>query len=289
MLRPHGGPRQSGQGFRLGNGPFPAQAVVVGLMPYNREHEGLFEDMPDTPGHHHPHYVSALSLPPLGFGANYTGGLVQHLDDAVEKVRQSVIAASRAAFKGSGKTLLFMDYAEILAAHDHKHLRGKLFGPAPGRLRQGYGNRALGDLGRLAGRNLRGGICSLDNHHPSAMAYAHVAEVVRQSLPAAIPSTPIRVTDEDDPVLTDPPHWAIGFLQTLRPCAPDEAGAGEQLRRCLPGAGTAADVTPRAAGVSADPHPAARRRSRPGADSRAGSAPAPRTIRCRPRSGAAGR
>jgi len=203
----------------LGLMPLPSQ--VPNLMPYNRESEGWFEDEPETPGGYYPHYVSALSVPPLGFGASYTGGLVKHLDEQVEAVRQQVMDTTRKAFKRSGKTLLFMDYAAIIGAHDHKHLRGKLFGPRPGLLRQGYCNRNLGDLGPLAGRNLRGGLCSLDNHHPSAMAYAHVAEVVRQSLPAGIASQPIRVSDEDDPVLTDPPLSAIRFLMTLRPNAPD--------------------------------------------------------------------
>ncbi len=207
-------------------GLMPRPSQVPNLMPYNREHEGWAEDMPETPGAYYPHYVSALSVPPLGFGASYTGSLVKHLDDEVEAVRQSVIKSSRAAFKGSGKTLLFMDYAEIIGAHDHKHLRGKLFGPKPGLLRQGYCNRPLGDLGRFAGRNLRGGICSLDNHHPTAMAYAHIAETVRLSLPPEIASKPIRVSDEDDPTLTDPPSWAIGFLQTLRPIAPDDMATG---------------------------------------------------------------
>ena len=63
---------------------------------------------------------------------------------------------------------------------------------------------------------LRGGVCSLDNHHPSGLGYAVVAEAVRRALPPHLaPGPAVPVTDREDPILRDPPWPGIDVFDAL--------------------------------------------------------------------------
>ena len=84
------------------------------------------------------------------------------LDAAADEARQALRLATQAAFNAAGKRVLFVDSAEILGRHDVKNgMGGPFIEPGTGRE---YDNRCIGDLGL---HRVRGGICGLDNFHPT--------------------------------------------------------------------------------------------------------------------------
>ena len=196
--------------------PRPSQTPC--LAPPNPSPAPELEPGPTRPDHYFSRYVSALA--PISAGFGYDGDTVQRFDREMDDVNATVRAGMEAAFAGSGKHLAFVSLAELLAMHDYKHRRGPML---PGTGGRGYSNYPLGEIGSLFhGSRLRGGICGLDQIHPSTIGYRFVAEAVRQALSAmdgAPGTTPIEITDAGDPFLLTP-HWpTIAALDGLYPRA----------------------------------------------------------------------
>jgi hypothetical protein len=118
-----------------------------------------------------------------------------------------------------------------------KHRRGPPLQVANAAGVRRYSNYAIGDMGPFAAMRLRGGVCSLDNHHPSGLGYAVVAEAVRRALPAGFaPGPPVPVTDREDAILRDPPWPGIDVFDALHRRPP---GVGERevaIETAAPGA-----------------------------------------------------
>ena len=208
--------------------PLPSQ--VPALMPSRLTGD---VDPPVPPAgpdgrRYHAEYVSAMSLTPGG-AAFYTRDEVRGFDAAAEEARAALRQATQAAFDAAGRRVAFVDCAALIGAHDVKNSMGDPFVPDPA-AGVGYDNRCLGDRGALTGRRrLRGGICSLDNFHPTTLGYRYVARAVAEAiadaepgLVAALPEVSIR----GDTLLGDMPWPAVNLLQTFWPFAQDLPGGG---------------------------------------------------------------
>jgi len=198
--------------------PRPSQTPC--LAPPNPSPQPEQEPAPTRPDNYFIRYVSALS--PISAGYGDDGDTVARFDREMDEVNETVRASMVDAFRGSGKHLVFVSLADVLGANDYKHRRGpKLSGGASGRE---YSNYPLGRLTSLFhGSRLRGGICGLDQIHPTTIGYRSVASAVQQAL-AAVPGAPgfdpVVVTDAGDPFLLNP-NWAtIAALDGLYPRAP---------------------------------------------------------------------
>lgn len=194
--------------------PRPSQTPC--LAPPNPSGNPDQEPAPIRPDHYFGRYVSALNPVSAGFGDD--GDAVARFDREMDAINADVKAAMQTAFAGSGKHLCFVSLADLLQQHDFKHRRGpKLIGASG----QEYSNYPLGRLTSfLHGTRLRGGICGLDQIHPTTIGYRFVAEAVRQALttiPGTPPSDPIAITDANDPFLLTP-HWpTIDAMDALYP------------------------------------------------------------------------
>ena len=195
--------------------PRPSQTPC--LAPPNPSPEPNLEPRPTRADGYFTRYVSALSPISAGFGDD--GDTVRRFDAEMDDVNASIRDSMQAAFAGSGKDLAFVSLADLLGQHDAKHGRGpRLPGGASG---LEYSNYPLGRITTLFhGSHLRGGICGLDQIHPTTIGYRFVAEAVRQAiaaLPGAPGSSPIEITDAGDPFLLTP-HWpTIAALDALYP------------------------------------------------------------------------
>lgn len=195
--------------------PRPSQTPC--LSPPNPAPAPDLEPPPDRPGQYFGRYVSALD--PISAGFGYDGDTVARFDREMDEVNQSVRSSMQAAFAGSGKHLVFVSLADVLGLHDYKHRRGPpLPGGASGR---GYSNYPLGEIGQLFNTSrLRGGICGLDQIHPTSIGYRFVAEQIRLAI-AGVPGVPgfdpIAVTDAHDPFLLTPNWPTIAALDALYP------------------------------------------------------------------------
>lgn len=203
--------------------PLPSQ--VPNMMPPNRSHEGIFEEAPPAGERYFPFYVPAIDRPLSAAG--YTAAEMERIDGAVEReVRVPMRAATEEAFAGSGKALRLVDLAAVIGAHDVKHRRGPPLQVADAEGVRRYSNYAIGDMGPFGPMRLRGGVCSLDNHHPSGLGYAVVAEAVRRALPAGFaPGPPVPVTDREDAVLRDRPGRASTCSMPCTAARPASTGA----------------------------------------------------------------
>jgi hypothetical protein len=200
--------------------PLPSQ--VPALM-YARRDDGA--DPPRPPEgpdgrRYHDAYVSAMSfVPPARF---YTADEVRGFDAAAEQARQALRRSTEAAFRAAGKAVAFVDLAALVGQFDVKNGMGPPFVPDPA-TGIGYDNRSLADRGVLAGRHrLRGGICSLDNFHPSTLGYRYVARAVVEAIAAVEPEL-VRalptVSIAGDSLLSDIPWPAVNMLQVFWPFA----------------------------------------------------------------------
>ena len=197
--------------------PLPSQ--VPCLAPPNPGPGPDLEPEPPRPDRYFDRYVSAID--PISTGSGYDGDAVAEFDRDVAAINAQVEASTRAAFSGSGKALCFVSLAELLGRHDYKHRRGPVLpGGASG---HNYSNYPLGRISDVfRPTRLRGGICGLDQIHPTTIGYRYVAEEVRGTLMRMIDgleSRPIAVSDAGDPFLLSPNWPTIALMDALYPRA----------------------------------------------------------------------
>lgn len=212
-------------GLELGVVLLPPQpSQIPALMPPQRLDT---ETPPPAFGaRYHASYVSAMTVTPGG--RVYSRAEMEQFDRIVAEVSDSMRQAAEAAFAAAGKAVVFVDNAALIGAHDAKNGRGPAFQPAPPDGPR-YDNRCIG-IRRFTGpERLRGGICSLDNFHPSTLGYRFVARAVVEAIasrrPALVRALPA-VTSVGDTLLTDPPLPAINMLSALWPFEDGQVSSG---------------------------------------------------------------
>lgn len=195
--------------------PLPSQVPAL-MPPQDVDGHPSVASVPGPGGRlYHSSYVSALTLvPPPVF---YDAAQVMDFDAAAQEARDALFHATLQAFTGKPTHVAFVDSAAIIGAHDTKNGMGVPFRePTTG---ISYDNRCIGDVGVL-GHKLRGGICSLDNFHPTTLGYRVVARAVVDAIAAKMPSlvkAQPAIVQAGDELLEDPPWPVLRALSTFWP------------------------------------------------------------------------
>lgn len=150
----------------------------------------------------------------------WSGEQVETFDQEVGGLCDTIVQKAEAR----GGRIIALPLHQILDKFDAKHHPGRTLKVRPPHAHEGkavsYSNRALQrhrPASNLWNPVLKGGLATLDNHHPSTVGYQQFGNEILRVLREG---SPVPLDNRDDPLLTDPPVKYFWLMRVWREVGP---------------------------------------------------------------------